>query len=205
MKSADIKPGEVYAYQGSRYGTPDEVIFLTPLDKSHFYQAKRYRKEGEPHYTLDERATSPRKDRLYGNSGYLVAIGSNVVKATLAEAISPEELPRGRGYQYSILLQTTKVIGLYQEVMAERQAQAKQDREERRAQEERNKIRSQEMVRLHAKFTALGVDIELISSGGFLWTDSEYTRKNSPPRAFELTRDQAEVLVALLEDLKEGR
>jgi hypothetical protein len=203
VKRADINPGEVYAYQESKYGSADEVIFLTPLDKDHLYQSNRGRKPGDPYYTLDEHAKRPAKNYFYGSTGYLVAIGSNVVKATLEEAINGKPKDVTSSYRYTVLIQTTKVIGLYQEVMELRKAreQAAQDASEARAAA--NVAQSEKMLALDARLKALGVNALLVSGSSF-YRDTEYYRKNYPPTGFRLNLEAAEALATLIEGLTEG-
>lgn len=203
MKSADIKPGEVYAYQESSYRTPDEIVFLTPLTKDHIYQPDRYWKPGRPHYTRQENETRPRKNTFYGNIGWLVAIGTNVLNASLEEATSTNVYPEARGYSYQILVQTTKVTGIYTEVVAARKAAEDRDREIRRRRQEECEAATERWLVLKARLEAAGVQFDLIGHNGMTWNDTEYTRKNSPPRAVRLTYEQAGLLAEHIALLKE--
>ena len=203
MKRADIKPGEVYAYQESKYHTPDEIMFLAPLDNDHLYQTNRGRKRGDPYYTLVTHATRPSNNYFYGSTGYLVAIGSNVLKATLEEAITGKAEGEPTGYRYSVLIQTTRVIGLHQEVMAKRKAREQAAQEASQARAAANQAQSEKLLAIDARLRALGVNAQLVSGTSY-YRDTEYYRKAYPPTAFRLNPEAAEELAGLIEELRKG-
>lgn len=203
MKRADIMPGEVYAFQDSKYSSLKECVFLTPLTRAHLYQGVRRRAPGQPRFKRDGTAARPYKGYVYGDTGYLAAIGSNVLGASLEEALSPDGSREERSYSYQILISTTKVIGIYTQVALSRQEAEDRERAALAVRHAENEAVSHAHLLLQTKLLSWGIDIDLLGSTG-TWRDSERNRKDSPPRAFVMTFDQAQELDKLLSALSHG-
>jgi hypothetical protein len=184
MKRTDIRAGVVYAYQRSRsYGTPEPIVFLAaPADGVLFKSGRTVRASGRAFQRAPEGETKP---RTYGSTWDQLVIGYPVVM--FARGGAADETPLAdllsltlddfaavdsahdtsvKGAYFTVLTTLGQVTGLYEEKVAEYEAQ----REAERAKRERDQVeRDAAVVRADAvtdRLNVFGVDAQSFSDGG---------------------------------------
>jgi hypothetical protein len=199
VKKADITPGVVYAYQESKYRPIEQIKFLGPLSELYTNSSGYSHKRGP--IRLDEQAKKP--SRSYsGLTGYLVAIGDDVTDASKVAALTGGN--GGLSYQYRIIIQTTKVIGVYDDVKAQHEAETKANREAHDAATAENNRLSEELWQLVSRLEEHGLSTILVNRQGLSWINNQYNRDNSPPKFIGLTLEQATTLTEYIESLLEA-
>lgn len=183
MRVKDIEVGKVYAYRESDYSSLRQVKFLDGTGQLYTtgYRSSKFRKT----------TGRPGRSRVYGDTGYLVAIGPDVSAATLDDAlVTGDVYATGRGFRYQVLVQTRFVLGLYDEVKAADDAAREADRQ--RCEKETAQ-RAEETARAETLRDALAQFGIHTSRGG--WNG----------RMLELSPDNADKLVKMLRNGASGQ
>lgn len=220
MKKTEIKAGQVLAYRESRTGRGGYWPVVV-LDAETLYTL-RYRRGG---YVKAREGARPAKGGYsYGNSsvGYaavslrfvlhgddgergpngctpeefeakLATVREEAAKQLpqwLAGAEKSRELPSGLGY-FKLVTSLSYLHGDYATKFAEAQEQQRQVAEAQRQWKEDSAARYQRVTRLVEGFKAQGLEP---------WA-SGYVSENDPPRQLRFTLNQAEDILASLEEL----
>jgi hypothetical protein len=162
MKKADIKPGVVYAYQGSDNYSPVPVVFLSTdlhAERGRYSTNAAMLTKAAPH-------EKPGKDYLGRHTGYPAVfrgfdaegteaeVITSMLGATLEQAIT-DKLPKG--VQSDVVTTLTRIRGPYDEAMAAYRAAQEADRERRRQTDEAMRVKRERAERVVATFKAAGV------------------------------------------------
>jgi len=138
MKAKDIKPGVVYAYQRSKYSSPQPVVFLTSVAPEHLYRTtSRYRSADSPAFQKANSQAKPKLGTGYSDAtvGYPAVIPYGGAGREILTEVTLDEFKAATGdvdhlrdIEFRLVTSLGHIIGPYEEVVA---AQA-----EKRAAEE---------------------------------------------------------------------
>jgi hypothetical protein len=196
MKSKDIKPGVVYGYRQGKYGSVEPVVFLAKPGPDQIYACPHRVKDGEPIHSHSRHATTPLTGRGFSSTDYgyaaVFAFGKptaevvdEMARATLDDFLAATKgYDAERGIRYSVVTVPARVVGPYDEAVAEEER--RREAENRRWAEERGRreVAIQRAERL----------IEALQQHGIGGRPEPY----SEPTFLEIPLDDVEKLLALL-------
>ncbi|MGW0061409.1 hypothetical protein ACWDTT_15965 [Streptosporangium sandarakinum] len=160
MKKSDIQTGVLYAY-----GSPDYVkgrVYVISTDA--LVEEVRRPRSDEPRYRLSK-ADRPRRSNIGGKHGYPIVhvnsidpkVQARAAAMTLDDFLALTSIEPERGLLTDVLMTSRQILGPYDEVMAEQEAEreiAEARRAEQKAEKERRDARGAE---LDARAKALGI------------------------------------------------
>lgn len=171
MKKADIKTGVVYAYQRSAYGDPDPAVLVS----TDLYTGRdRYDRGNGRSWCVPAGDTKPGRDYLGRATGYVIVVPAaskpdetpeqlhaRMLAVTMADlgATTDGQVRKGDGLYFVILTRLVPLVGLYDEVMAEREAQRQHDRELEAKRDAERSQREQRIAAIIGRFSALGLTV----------------------------------------------
>jgi hypothetical protein len=197
MRKQDIKPGVVYAYQQSRaYGAPEPIVFLTaPADGPLYIRRSRHdHGDGKPRYVRAaeyDKVSTGRGSLLARTVGYPVAHldssdrkPDDLLNATLAGFEATTGTSEDE-FVYRLETRLACIIGPWNEVGAQHEAQKRAERERRERQQQA------EQVSRNRAAAVAGV----LSSAGIV---AESAHRHGAVTHIRLSLDEAEKLARLL-------
>jgi hypothetical protein len=116
MRRSEIQLGTVYAYKDRPSSLrTEQIVFLSPLDGP-MYTTSQAHRGVRPHNSIvvSDRYSAPKSFMNYPNHGWVAAIGLDVSKATLDEALKDGvgwHDYEARDYRYAIIARSQQVFG----------------------------------------------------------------------------------------------